>query len=253
MNRNVSRRREGFTLIELLVVIAIIAILAAILFPVFAKARAAARKTSCLSNLRQLSVASGMYSQDYDEILVHYIQFDGVWDGTTHHRGQWQVLLQPYAKNKGVFICPDREFAGDPNPVTDMIWGGIGLNIGVANVKMAQVERPASIIQFADGGRIGPSGPLGGGAYTNNYLPDPDKYENYSRVQDLFSGWIRHPLDGDMNADSAVPIARHSGVANVAYVDGHAKSIKLSSVWLRPGEDPNTYWNGTRQAFNPLR
>src|SRR5436190_17434902 len=63
----VDRRREGFTLIELLVVIAIIAILAAILFPVFARAREAARKTSCISNLKQLGLAANMYKQDYDE------------------------------------------------------------------------------------------------------------------------------------------------------------------------------------------
>lgn len=236
---------RGFTLIELLVVIAIIAILAAILFPVFARARAAARKTSCLSNLKQIASASMMYSQDYDEKLVHYMQFDGSWDGTTHHRCQWQVLLQAYAKNRQIFICPDREFGGDPNPVTDMIWGGIGLNIGVADVKLAQVNRPADIIQFTDSARIQT------GLYNSVYLQNPDNYDGYKQVQDLYSGWTRHPVDPDITADAAVPMARHSGVCNVAYVDGHAKSIRISSVWLRPGENTTTYWNGTRQAFNP--
>ena len=246
-----ANRRHGFTLIELLVVIAIIAILAAILFPVFAQARAAARKASCLSNLKQIATASAMYTQDYDEKLVHYIQFDGVWDGTTHHRGQWQVLLQPYSKNTKVFVCPDREFNGDPNPVTDMIWGGIGLNIGVADVPLARVSRVANTVQFADSARICPYGPLGSGAYTNNYFPDPDKYQNYKNVQDLYSGWTRHPVDVDINADSAIPMARHSDTCNMAFVDGHAKSIKISSVWLRPGENANTYWTGQRQAYNP--
>ena len=244
MERVNPPRRRGFTLIELLVVIAIIAILAAILFPVFAKARAAARKTSCLSNLKQVAAASMMYTQDYDEKLVHYIQVDA-WDGTTHHRGQWQVLLQSYAKNRAIFICPDREFNGDPNPVTDMIWGGVGLNIGVADIKLSRVNRPADTIQFMDTARIVPAN------YSGAYMTNPDNYDGYKSVQDLYSGWTRTPVDPDLATDAAVPMARHSGMCNVAYIDGHCKSIKISSVWLRPGENQTTYWAGTRQQFNP--
>src|SRR5438046_5461859 len=93
-------RKRGFTLIELLVVIAIIAILAAILFPVFAQAREKARQTACLSNHRQVGTAAMMYAQDWDEKWVPY----SVGDGANQHL--WPALLQPYIKNTRVFIEP---------------------------------------------------------------------------------------------------------------------------------------------------
>lgn len=89
-----TSRRTAFTLIELLVVIAIIAILAAILFPVFAQARAKARQTACLSNMKQIGTATLMYAQDYDETV-----------GRNWY--EWHVDLEPYVKNDGLFSCPD--------------------------------------------------------------------------------------------------------------------------------------------------
>lgn len=111
------KRRSGFTLIELLVVIAIIAILAAILFPVFAQARESARSASCLSNIKQLSLAVLMYTQDYDERFPTPLydmdvanpaygkqaQPWGIW--YRYHVG-WNQLVQPYVKNVQVFLCP---------------------------------------------------------------------------------------------------------------------------------------------------
>jgi len=103
-------RRRAFTLIELLVVIAIIAILAAILFPVFARAREQARKTACLSNMKQMGTGILMYVQDYDETLpmTNY-------SNTIDHNSDWGVsyilwcdLIMPYTKNYQVFICPSR-------------------------------------------------------------------------------------------------------------------------------------------------
>src|SRR4051812_21987936 len=97
-----NRRSMAFTLIELLVVIAIIAILAAILFPVFARARATARKAACQSNLKQIGLAVSMYADDYDEALIP----QGL-GATTKLWRPWMQLAQPYVKNKQVFICPD--------------------------------------------------------------------------------------------------------------------------------------------------
>src|ERR1700751_5673294 len=94
----VSRSRRGFTLIELLVVIAIIAILAAILFPVFAQAREKARGISCLSNLKQTGLAFAMYVQDYDETTPLQVSpAPSPNDGTGN--SYWYILLQPYVKN----------------------------------------------------------------------------------------------------------------------------------------------------------
>src|SRR5258708_31357580 len=125
-------RRNGFTLIELLVVIAIIAILAAIIFPVLAQAREAARKTSCLSNFKQTGLAMLMYAQDYDERNVPWrtcvegdpnnpqgkpaIPKDSEWFGTTYDR-----LIQPYVKNGFITGCPS-----DTTPGTGEFTHGIG-------------------------------------------------------------------------------------------------------------------------------
>ena len=94
----------GFTLIELLVVIAIIAILAAILFPVFAQARESARATSCLSNMKQIGLSLRMYSQDYDETYPNIRLLDV--DGNLNHGMIWKNVVQVYIKNKGVWGCP---------------------------------------------------------------------------------------------------------------------------------------------------
>jgi len=104
------RRRNGFTLIELLVVVAIIAILAAILMPVFSKARAKARQTSCLSNLKQLGLGYAMYSQDYDERFPSAYAGPAGWigaiDPVTYQVDIKGGGLYPYVKNEGIFVCP---------------------------------------------------------------------------------------------------------------------------------------------------
>ncbi len=108
-------RRRGFTLIELLVVIAIIAILAAILFPVFSQARAKARQTACMSNLKQLGLGFEMYSQDYDGLLPIW----GYGDTSDPDNGpsdgfySWDTVLQPYLKNQQILRCPDNPYDRD--------------------------------------------------------------------------------------------------------------------------------------------
>ena len=98
-------KRRGFTLIELLVVIAIIAILAAILFPVFAQARDKARATFCLSNTKQVGTAMMMYAQDYDESFAPS-RFANATDSSATRMLPWSVTIHPYVKNVGVFACP---------------------------------------------------------------------------------------------------------------------------------------------------
>jgi len=98
-------KKKGFTLIELLVVIAIIAILAAILFPVFAKAREKARQTGCLSNLKQLGNAVEMYKQDYDGVFPLAFYYVTNW-GDSNDIHWWMTNLQPYVKNNGILVCP---------------------------------------------------------------------------------------------------------------------------------------------------
>lgn len=103
-----TARQRGFTLIELLVVIAIIAILASILFPVFARARSKARQTTCLSNVRQLMTAVLTYTDDYDETLVPgAFPWPAAAGGGNWETGGWQVVIKPYLKNPQVLICPD--------------------------------------------------------------------------------------------------------------------------------------------------
>src|SRR5438034_10700036 len=104
-------RRNGFTLIELLVVIAIIAILAAILFPVFAQARDKARSAACLSNLKQLGQGAMMYAQDYYEKWLPPFKYDTTASGTRTALRWWQDLVQPYVKNYTIVKCPDANWS----------------------------------------------------------------------------------------------------------------------------------------------
>src|SRR3712207_5618453 len=102
-------RRSAFTLIELLVVIAIIAILAAILFPVFAQAREKARQASCLSNLKQITTGFVMYAQDYDETFPQWKWDQSYHSGTVNKNDAtslWHNAIYPYVKNAQVFACP---------------------------------------------------------------------------------------------------------------------------------------------------
>lgn len=146
-------RRRAFTLIELLVVIAIIAILAAILFPVFAQARAKARQAACISNLKQLNLAILMYAQDYDETYPYWSWILSADAGSCpnpanpgacgHFESAWFTAIYPYVKNAGVYACPQ-----DPaniTPFNSQITGWtratdpttVGVNPALVNAKMS--------------------------------------------------------------------------------------------------------------------
>ena len=140
-------RRYGFTLIELLVVIAIIAILAAILFPVFAQARDKARQTACLSNTRQLGTGLQLYTQDHDEVLPHHVT--DTWDFLNPAVGSnWARAIFPYVKNQQVYFCPSTGpqagavAAGQPR----VSYFGNGVVMSQTGTSLAAVSRPADII-----------------------------------------------------------------------------------------------------------
>jgi prepilin-type N-terminal cleavage/methylation domain-containing protein/prepilin-type processing-associated H-X9-DG protein len=193
-------RTRGFTLIELLVVIAIIAILAAILFPVFARAREAARQTSCLSNLKQLGSGVMMYQQDYDETNLrnNNIQTYNLPNGSvsTSTNCLWMYQLYPYVKNAQVYSCPSDVAARfNPNAYTGTLGYGFNDNYGISGLSLAAFQRPSETIVFAD---------------TNYYLVD----------------W-----DTSTTSDNHTPVLpRHNGGANTAMYDGHAKWYPLDKL-----------------------
>jgi prepilin-type N-terminal cleavage/methylation domain-containing protein/prepilin-type processing-associated H-X9-DG protein len=203
------RTRRGFTLIELLVVIAIIAILAAILFPVFARAREKARQSSCLSNVKQFNLAILSYAQDYDETLPMSTTLTGI--------GAMSLpdLIMPYVKNQQIILCPsDRTGSVD-------IAGVLGA-VGVP-------QAPGAIARMG---------------YTVNYLLMPDRIATAFPVVGL--GEVASPSECDMLFDgiynaSMLPgpsqnANRHNQGANVGYADGHAKWLgnKTASAFCRP-------------------
>jgi prepilin-type N-terminal cleavage/methylation domain-containing protein len=113
-----TNRPHAFTLIELLVVIAIIAILAAILFPVFAQAREKARQAACLSNMKQIGIGLIMYASDYDS------QYPPSQLGFGSQLVSWPQMMQPYIKNQDVFACPSTSQSATITPDSTLIFGG---------------------------------------------------------------------------------------------------------------------------------
>jgi prepilin-type N-terminal cleavage/methylation domain-containing protein/prepilin-type processing-associated H-X9-DG protein len=127
------RRRAAFTLIELLVVIAIIAILAAILFPVFAQARESARSVSCLSNTKQIALGQLMYAQDYDETIIPWeVVNRNISTLDVQLQGVWTTTIQPYVKNTQILLCPSFSDANTANAMNQPDCDGAGSSVGWA-------------------------------------------------------------------------------------------------------------------------
>jgi prepilin-type N-terminal cleavage/methylation domain-containing protein/prepilin-type processing-associated H-X9-DG protein len=196
--------KRGFTLIELLVVIAIIAILAAILFPVFAKAREKARQASCLSNNKQLCLAVLSYAQDYDEKLPQGYIYE--LPGDTNWLCSWMQLVMPYTKNVQLMVCPSWTTASwysDNGPNKQMpipsesyttVWGG-----GAAGSALGAINQPAQCIYGFE-----MKAPLALGLADHYYC-----------------GTAPATLAPALNART--DLEPHNGGMNVFFVDGHAK------------------------------
>jgi prepilin-type N-terminal cleavage/methylation domain-containing protein/prepilin-type processing-associated H-X9-DG protein len=221
---NSKGSRRGFTLIELLVVIAIIAILAAILFPVFAQARESARKASCQSNLKQLTLGCIMYQTDYDGKQVNgaYDCWDaagGSVPGCNENNPlptmQWQWVIQPYTKNLQILRCPS-----DPRPEDNSLvsyginnWASDPANRG--GLGESVLTRPAETSLLSDGLNTGWSD---NAAHSRARLMMGD-YTTWTQ-------WNRVTHDNqDWNWSDKLP--RHTGGNNVSFRDGHVKFFRM--------------------------
>ncbi len=238
-------KSHGFTLIELLVVIAIISILASILFPVFARARENARRTSCLSNLKQMGLAMMQYTQDYDETYPY------AWSnlGTTPPGGlwglgtniwAWQQILHPYHKSVQVFACPSGVGANDTKPSRGHYGANNSLLVlpGSASIKIAAVQATANTYAFMDGGNytlaVGYARTTGT-ADNGGYIPGIGKLGSACTAVSTGTALVDDCKTG-----------RHFDGVNVAYADGHAKWLKTSVVMaesLKPAPALNGAWN----------
>ncbi|MEN6545595.1 MAG: DUF1559 domain-containing protein [Armatimonadia bacterium] len=210
--------KHGFTLIELLVVIAIIAILAAILFPVFAKAREKARQSSCLNNVKQLNLAILGYVQDYDEFFPFFNLYmpytiPGVVCPSSHVYLHWFDAITPYVKNNQVFRCPSNpsDWIGYGKNFTLGYWGKYPGRVGPAydGVTLASVNYPASVALIADKRWL-----------SNNNLCCMS-----------CMGWEKNdqttlPPPSPVGAVTAGNKCLHNEGVNVGFVDGHAKWYK---------------------------
>lgn len=224
-----NMKRTGFTLIELLVVIAIIAILAAILFPVFARARAKARQASCLSNTRQLATAEMMYIGDYDDKFGRQY----FWTNPDHTGDlvYWTEAVYPYVKNAQVFECPDTVddtwtdvmISGDRincsyGVNTDYVFTTYWMHGQTAVLSQAKMKAPAQTILIVDSWDH-----RAGREKCAPRVCAPDHGGN---------GPAAHFWVGDCHAEGA----------NIVFADGHAKWMRHNRIIAMPGDASDDLW-----------
>ena len=246
--------KSGFTLIELLVVIAIIAILAAILFPVFAKAREKARQTACLSNAKQLGLGVVQYITDYDETYPNGTYLYGPISG-------WANQVYPYVKSTGVFVCPDdpTQYASNEHPsdygmnsdfgiqgnnnsgIPNIAYGQPSLNAVAKTVLFFEVQGNHSVDITKVGEQLGagrffnasPSSPgvasfglpSGGGSTSGGPCPLPA-----GKTLIYATGYMGRRGDGGVPCTFTGPTGIHTDGSNFIMADGHAKWLRGDSI-----------------------
>ena len=224
-----AARRMGFTLIELLVVIAIIAILAAILFPVFARARENARRASCQSNLKQIGLGLLQYTQDYDEKYPPIV-VAGYWGPDRI----WQSLIQPYLKSTQLLQCPSNQLAplaGYPplSYVGNMATDDYLSNVGSKGIfeKPYPYLNPASAVALSS---------VSSPATTIAVTESDFQAQNAS-------------IAIDVDSSTSLIFAGHLGTANFLFADGHVKSMRPSQTY-RAGSV--NYWYRDQEPIQAL-
>jgi prepilin-type N-terminal cleavage/methylation domain-containing protein/prepilin-type processing-associated H-X9-DG protein len=257
-NRSKKVESFGFTLIELLVVIAIIAILAAILFPVFAQAREKARQTACISNFKQIGLAVLQYNQDNDEYYPpSEVSTSGQGNFTTGY--DWTYVVNPYIKNGnnqaaivggrnilgyagGVYSCPSAKFQNQQDQFVVRLdvfpaWYNSGIGALSANasgpaVSLSQIDSPSDKIGIWEAGSNGASATVNGQKqYVNDFGP-------YYLGDNWAWGSLTDFKGTDVDCDEAdgadgggwqscntMPRYRHQGTADMLFLDGHVKAV----------------------------
>jgi len=251
-----SRRGRGFTLIELLVVIAIIAILAAILFPVFARARENARRASCQSNLKQIGLGFMQYMQDYDETFP---VSEHAYVLPTGQASVWDLLIQPYVKSMQVLQCPS-----DPTPGVNV--PGFGANAvrsyGITRYMWDDSTQPSPVSGRNERvkGRAIPSIPVAsktvvladarscnGGPGNANAGRIDWRGCNEMQITDSFAAQGFGHFWGPGTVPDGTPGA-HLETDNILYFDGHVKAFRCSKGSARLGEVPAAAGGGHYDA-----
>lgn len=236
--------QAGFTLIELLVVIAIIAILAAVLFPVFAKARDKGRQTACLNNSKQIGTALTLYLDEWEET------FPNQWwvDGWGEFKATPAIQLMPHLKTTQVFVCPSKgRGAPDPRETGFISYGFNGLVMLPGDIEgndgtlHSLEDHVATVVVTETGGctdKTRTGGSVGSGACDGAWLDTFWQDFSYPKVKQ-----IQHPgNNSNTNHRFQTQHAKHAGTVNVVYADGHAKNtrpsmLKWGNFWgrFKPG------------------